>query len=285
MIPNENHYTYQHLVQINSMGLRGPELPQALEAGERRVLALGDSMIYGQGVAGSSTLPHHLQRHLQEKAQEGTHWRVINAGHRAYATNQELALLSELGPTIQPETVILFWYDNDFEEYDIAETCAEIEASGPRTFDVGGVLEGRRLWNWRFKQLVRHSALAMILHDRFRDGLHKGHPADFYENGFELLEARLEEFKAACADLGAKPVLVVIPRSSSILGDGQAAERALQVQAAARRHEISVIDLLPSLKSQYQEVRYLPILPYDGHYQGIANQRMAQEIAESLISE
>jgi hypothetical protein len=107
MVPGE-HYTYQHRVQVNSLGLRGPELA-AKRPGERRILFLGDSLTYGQGVADDETVPAALERALAERAPQ-QRWSVVNAGCRAYGTSHELGLLAELGARIQPDVVLLGWY-------------------------------------------------------------------------------------------------------------------------------------------------------------------------------
>lgn len=46
-------------VAINSLGMRGPELPPARD-GERRLLVLGDSMVWGYGVEAEQALPARL---------------------------------------------------------------------------------------------------------------------------------------------------------------------------------------------------------------------------------
>lgn len=282
MVPGEDHYTYEHLVEINALGLRGPEVPEELAENEVRILTLGDSMLYGQGVATSSTIPEQLERLLQEEDADGRLWRVINGGHRAYATNQELGLLRELGPRLRPKLVVLFWYDNDFEEFDLPATHADLEASGPRAFDVGAALEGSVLWKWKLKQIVRRSALAMIVHDRLRDGTKERKDAQFYADGFATLEQRLDEFSSLCAELGALPVLSVIPVASTLEVDGPAKTRAERVEQLARDRSIRVVELLPRLRDLRRELDSLPILPYDGHYLGVANRRMAEVLAPVL---
>jgi len=282
MVPGEDHYTYQHLVEINAYGLRGAEVPDELAPGERRILALGDSMTYGQGVASDQTVPQHLERLLQSRAPAGSHWRVINAGHRAYATNQELGLLEELGARLQPEIVILFWYDNDFGERDLVEVHAELESAGPRTFDVGGVLEGVTLLKWRLRQAVRRSALAMVINDRLQAATEPGPTPESFERGFVTLEDRLSEYVRLCTEIGARPVLAVIPRAGSLAAPGPSADRERRVQAAARAHGIEVVELLPGLRELYRERGSLPTLPHDGHYLGAANERMAAAVAAAL---
>lgn len=289
MIPGEDHYTYEHHVSVNALGLRGAEVPESKAPGERRVLVLGDSMVYGQGVADAATLPAHLEAILNETAASGPgaaglRWRVVNGGHRAYATNQELGLLEELGARLAPDAVLLLWYDNDFEEFDIPATCADLERSGPRTFDVGAALEGRVLWSWRFKQVVRRSALAMIVHDRVRDAIEEPKDEAFYAEGFARLEDRLARFVELCDARGARPLLAVIPTAGSVRGPGPSADRAARVEAAARRRGVEVVELLPGLRELLNELGRLPVLPYDGHYLGVANRRMAEVLAPVLAA-
>ena len=283
MLPGEDHYTYQHLVEVNSLGLRGPEVPQEKLESERRVLCLGDSMIYGQGVDDGSTLPAHLERTLAEGGASDSTWRVINAGHRAYATNQELALLEELGPALDPDAVVLFWYDNDFEEYDVEATHAELLASGTRVFDLGGPATDGALRSWRLKQLLRRSALIMYLHDLVRDSSQSPKSEEFYVEGFATLRQHLARYRALCEDSGWRPLLAVVPHASTLRGDGPVSARARRVQELASAARIEVVDLLPPLVRLTEELGRLPLLPYDGHYLGVANQRMAAPLADALL--
>jgi len=61
-----------HRVRINSLGFRGPEV--SLGAARPRVLFIGDSFTYGDGVDEESTLPAHVARRLGRRAE------VLNGG-------------------------------------------------------------------------------------------------------------------------------------------------------------------------------------------------------------
>ena len=50
MLPRDEHYTYEKFVKLNSLGFRGPEV-SSKGKNEYRILAIGDSHVYGQGVA------------------------------------------------------------------------------------------------------------------------------------------------------------------------------------------------------------------------------------------
>jgi hypothetical protein len=66
MVPNDFHYTYSFPVQLNSLGFRGPEVAVKLE-NEYRILAIGDSMVYGQGVDDEHIMTTRLQGILVQR--------------------------------------------------------------------------------------------------------------------------------------------------------------------------------------------------------------------------
>ncbi len=289
MVPGEAHYTYLHRVEVNALGLRGPELPPRRPEGdpgrERRVLALGDSLIYGQGVADRDTLPAWLERALSEADPDRGPWRVVNAGHRAYDTRQELALLEELGPEIAPDVVVVFWYWNDVSERDIPSTCARLEESGPVAFDTGAAMEGWTKTRWHLRQLVRKSALLMTLHD-VRQARITAEPVGegFLDAAMRRLAGYLARFKELAARDGFELVFCLIPDANVLAGPHPSADVAAAAAAEARAAELPVLDLLPSLEPLHEETGELPVIRYDGHYDAEANRRMANAVAEFLLA-
>jgi hypothetical protein len=283
MVPGESHYTYDHLVQINALGLRGEELPEARDPEELRILALGDSMIYGQGVSDGATLPWHLQEAMNAASEQTC--RVINGGHRAYSTNQEVGLLRELGPEIDPDIVILFWFENDYDEYNIESRCKELQASGPRTFDLGTQASGKALLAWQAKQLARRSAIVMQVHDYMMSNP-KGRPgAKWEEAGLIRLKGNLAEFSELCSTNGWQAVFAVIPHASALVPGGESSwqsQRGEQAKAAAQELGLTIVELEEPLRELTRESGRVPILPYDGHYVGAANRRMAEWLVQFL---
>src|SRR5207244_3077451 len=93
------------------------------------------------------------------------HVQVVNSGHRGYATHEELALLEELAPAIEPDVVVLCWYWNDVLETDIQEMYTWLLETGPVPFDTAHRLEGLHLAWWHVRQLGRKSALVVYLND------------------------------------------------------------------------------------------------------------------------
>src|SRR5262249_13952739 len=148
MVPDRDHFTYENPVHVNRLGLRGPDLAKKAP-GELRILCLGDSTTYGQGVAEEDTIPACLEAELARLSPPGSRRvRVVNGGVRGYGTKQELDLLEEVGPAIEPDLVLLLWYPNDLERPDLDSVCGKLERSGPVAFDTGTRMEGASLAWW-----------------------------------------------------------------------------------------------------------------------------------------
>ncbi len=271
------HYTYEHPVHVNALGLRGPEVEPKVP-GEVRVLALGDSLTYGQGVADDETLPAHLERELRER-DPTRRFTVVNAGLRAYDTRQELALFEELGEAIDPDVVILFWYWNDFYGRDLEATRARLEASGPVAFDTGTRIEGWERVKWSARQVLRASALVMFLHDAGSGFWAETHTEAETARGFSDLDPELERFAALARSRGARALVAAIPDPSTLEEPRLESSTTARVLGRARAHGLPTLDLEASLRPVGEERLSLFVLPFDGHYTSEGNRRMAVGVA------
>lgn len=106
--------------RINSLGLRGQELPAKSDA--QRVLVLGDSFVYGAGVPLADSLPAQLQ------GLAGDQFEFVNAGTPSYGTGRELAWLETYGELVSADEVLLaVFVGNDFTD--------NLELDAPRVID------------------------------------------------------------------------------------------------------------------------------------------------------
>jgi hypothetical protein len=282
MIPGV-HYTYQNPVHVNSLGLRGPELPPK-EPNEVRVFALGDSLVYGQGVGDAETIPAYLEEALETIDPLKRRWTVVNGGHRAFDTPQEIALLRDLRAAVQPDVVILFWYWNDLVERDVQRTYEGLRLRGPVAFDTAEKVEGWSYRKWQALQLVRRSALVMALHDAVvsrGDGFHE--PA-FVDYGMKRLSGYLDVLRALGEETGFDLVVATVPDANAIRGAHRSSPVADRVVALARQRAIPAARLLGTLREVFGGDERLPVIPYDGHYLPKANRVMAQEVAALIAA-
>lgn len=92
--------------RISRQGLRDVEHAAEKESGRQRILVLGDSFMYGDGVAIEETMPRQLAG-LKPDAE------IINAGVRGYDLGQEYLYYRTRGHAFDPDLVILAFFIND----------------------------------------------------------------------------------------------------------------------------------------------------------------------------
>jgi lysophospholipase L1-like esterase len=90
-------------VSINALGMRGPELrPKAV--GERRLLVLGDSMVWGYGVQAEQALPARLEHALRE---QGLVLAVGNGGVPGYGSKHVVQHQARLDAAFAPDAFVI----------------------------------------------------------------------------------------------------------------------------------------------------------------------------------
>jgi hypothetical protein len=98
-------------VSTNSHGFRGPEV-EAQRENTKTIVLIGDSILFGHGVADAELFSVSLQQRLQNNYPD-THWRVINTGVPGYNTVMEVETLRTKGLAFHPDLVILSIVPND----------------------------------------------------------------------------------------------------------------------------------------------------------------------------
>ena len=143
---------YAGLYTYNSDGIRDREVDRPAPPGEFRILAVGDSFTFGQGVAFDDCYPQRLQRELNRPG-AARRIRVINAGKAAANTDWEFRYLEGRGAVYQPDLVLVQFYANDVEY---------------REYQVDPVSRHeRRTWLSPINQLFSKSYALFFLRDHF----------------------------------------------------------------------------------------------------------------------
>ncbi|NQW26242.1 MAG: hypothetical protein HQ473_07770, partial [Cryomorphaceae bacterium] len=106
-IPDWSATTMGGKLNINSKGLRDREYEYAKPDGWRRILVLGDSFVWGYGVADDEIFTEYLERRFEK---EGTKCEVLNTGVSGWGTDQELLYLTRHGHKFHPDLVVLAFY-------------------------------------------------------------------------------------------------------------------------------------------------------------------------------
>jgi lysophospholipase L1-like esterase len=140
-------------VAINRLGLRGAELA-AKAAGERRVLVVGDSLVFGYGVEAEQALPARLEAALRTSGVQAV---VGNGGVPSYGSRHAVAHLARLDQPFAPDAfVVCSFLGND----------AIDDTSPQRTVYAGLMLQGP--WvrlvrtSWRTRLAYRSRAALWV---------------------------------------------------------------------------------------------------------------------------
>jgi lysophospholipase L1-like esterase len=94
-------------VDINSHGLRGPEITYEKSLDTFRILNLGDSVSMGWGVREEDTYGRQLESLLNEQGNGELRYEVINAGVPGWNLENALAYLQAEGLKYEPDLILL----------------------------------------------------------------------------------------------------------------------------------------------------------------------------------
>lgn len=108
LIKPDSHYEWQGIpVEINSRGLRSPEITYEKLPSTFRILNLGDSIVMGWGVSEEDTYGRILETMLNEEGSVDLRFEVINAGVPGWNLENALAYLQAEGLKYEPDLIVL----------------------------------------------------------------------------------------------------------------------------------------------------------------------------------
>jgi len=99
------HQDFAVTVEVNSHGLRDEEIKP--KGDRKRLLVLGDSFGWGYGVELEDRFDSLLDTRLSD-------WQIVNASVSGYGTDQQYLFLQDQGLALEPDAILLLFYENDF---------------------------------------------------------------------------------------------------------------------------------------------------------------------------
>lgn len=276
-------------VKINSHGMRGPERGPEKPAGVRRVLVLGDSVVFGLGLEDDAeTLPALLEQELCRRNEFVVE--CLDAAVCGWSPWQQQRFLEREGERWQPDLVLLSFVLNDVTE-----------RMGLAGFGGGGIgaqlasarTDPRHVWLAESGLYLSLRALASWLGDR-RDPAALQARAQRLTPYHLMLEpesrrvreawgpvlSELDSILAWCRARSLPLVLVVFPYTFQLsTPETDAPQRILA--AYARSRQLPCLDLLPRLLARQRRDALQPMeLFFDGlHPTALGNRLSAEEIA------
>ena len=281
LVPGDAAFTHEEPVRVNAWGMRGPETPAQAPPGTRRVLALGDSQTFGNGVAEDETWPSLLEARLEETA-PGVGWQVLNAGVSGTETWQHAIWLDRLLGRVEVDAVVLGFYVNAVMPR--SATPEAVGISNTWTKRVGYVAKRSAFFTFAWQSWQRLRAPEGAGDHEL--GVLRGEGGPGVAEGWAEVERSLAEMKARCDAEGIAFVIVVIPRRDQVTGAEPGRAYQARVVEIAAGLGIPVVDVLPALEIAWARAPGSLFIPWDGHNTGAANEvvvdAVASRLAESL---
>lgn len=267
-------------IRINAQGFRA-DREYSLEPppGVLRVVAVGDSFTFGNGVHVHEAWPAALERRLGAE--------VINLGVAGYGVDQQLLMLESRGLRFQPDVVLLGLHIPDI----FRNTHTVHSGAGKPRFRLGpeGALTltnvpvpppGSRpppaprpgplgqLWLWQMisAQLERHGV----------------------GEAWGLTEGILRRMETAASEADARLVVLLLPTQyaveGSLLERKKQAHTLGQVAEILQNNDIEHLDLTTALRARAEESPAPLFFPEDGHFTPAGHRVVAREV-EKLLGE
>ncbi len=267
------------------MGFRSPEVSAEKPDGAVRVLSLGDSQTFGNGVAQTEVYPAKLQEILsREPGFESVE--VINAGVQAYNTIQEVRTLQRHATVLHPDIVTLAFYINDISESRSRERGPALGARGE--LKRRGL---KRFTPYRLIYFVKRSRVVILVRDRFRRARASDDYAEIFagrtppdlEPAWELIEEHLALARDLAATRGFRLIVFPIPMSMEFRQDYPNEAYRSRFLGIADRLGIEHFDPTPELREGGATVED-NFIAWDGHINAATHRLIAERLARKILA-
>lgn len=288
-------------IETNSQGLRDREYSPTKGAGVlRRLLVLGDSMTFAEGVEAEQTFPKVLEQELARGSGPGR-FEVINAAVGGYGTDQELILFERLIPIYRPDEVLLaFFAVNDFDD-NLYGNLFTVEGNGLVRAPPSDASSPKYRYYRRqaiiqdvpgYQTLMRYSHLANFIRHRWSELEYSrafqtpsGDDPAREERAWRLTRRLLIAWRETARRHGIEPRLLIIPSWEQVRDgrDERTDRRTARVIALSRELGIPLVDPTQTLRAAARggdSVFY----PKDRHMTAAGHRVVARLLQECLFS-
>ena len=267
---------------LNSRGFRDRDFSYHKDNDTFRILVLGDSLSFGQGIKDiKDTFPKIIERRLNQDANDRSH-EIINTAQMGFNTKDHLKLWNDEGFKYDPDQVIIAYFHNDFsygQEIDGDKDTVWIKEAGKYLkkrsyvyffFDIKLVNYIKIFWKYKI----------MI---RFLDNSAKDD-----DSWKQELPQHIEEFKElleAIKEKGSRPLVIILPYN--FIGQDRPTERILEqfseIIRAAEDEDTDYIKIKSIDYALRDDKASLVVNKEDHHPNELAHKMMADEIYGHMI--
>lgn len=268
-----NNLEFKTLVQINSSNMRDHDYSEHKSPGVKRIVATGDSFVFGWGVNNYETVTELLEERYLRNME------VLNLGVSGYCASQQLEWLKTQGTKFEPDLVLFFTYGLPYLRKD-------------RYFLEQGILyrgtpqqlENKRILYYFQKNIYTYVLIGQAF-ARAKEKIKKiitqtpTEPKIFRPG--EIMTV-LESLKQLSSEFHFKPVLIYIPRKSELIYGFQSREGLSMMKSYSDKENWGFLDLTPALKEFWAQENKFPYFKLDDHWNVEGHRAAAKEIGKFL---
>jgi lysophospholipase L1-like esterase len=257
----------------NSLGFREREIPPKT-AGRERIVVVGDSFTWGQGIERSERFSNLLEANL------GARYEVFNFGRPGDDMPEHLDVL-EQALQVSPNFVVLQLYINDFETSGMRRPHAHplLPAGLDARLQESSILYDLLSGAWTHVQEATGLSEGYVhyMERSLRD-----------QNGLNSRKAfgQLRQFLERTHGVGIPVGVVLFPATDALGPNGKTYPFAYlhdRVKQTCADEHVLYLDLLP-MYSTFRNPSATWVSPFDAHPNAIANRRAAFEILAAFGS-
>jgi hypothetical protein len=245
--------------RTNNLGLRGDDVAFEKAAGGRRILCLGDSVTFGEGVREEDTWPAQLARRL------GPGTEVINAGIQGYDFNHEALYLLLHGRRLAPDVVVIAFFMNDAMQF--GATVDHHQGTTEAAHASSALAKASATW-----RLFERRRRVAERTERYLSDLRESFRGDIWRD----VKSRMPKVRELGERDGFRVVAVVFPLLHR-LDDYPLAAAHADVTATFTAAGIPVVDLLEPFRAYADEELW--VHPVDPHPNEIGHRIAAERLA------
>ena len=292
-VPGDIHYGYDQFIKLNSLGMRGREV-EAKKENEYRIIALGESQLYGLGISDEDLVTEILERELN-LTDPSKNYKAINFGVRAFALNQQASLLEEIYRTgLKPDHIVVFVYIYSFSKANITQHFKRHSHLDWYMLDLNEKPGTISLIKWRLTQLGRKIATIAWLHGLYKTWKDRNNLAGKLLIGkmdadtkqrVDYVHEQLSRLKTLVSKGGSSLTLAIIPLPSQLVREYPNELYIPCLRSIANMLDIPVFDFLSEFRALYEKNDRLPAAPFDAHYNAEAHRVMAASLTQHILSQ
>lgn len=262
--------------KVNSIGWRDKEHSFFKPLNTYRILGLGDSYLYGQGVFYDDICLSKLESSLNRSNNFSKKIETINRGRGGVNTADERDLLIVSGLSYHPDLVIVHFVLNDVEQ-DVFKQEPKVEFFMDYLsifMESDDISNYSYLWSWTRQRYLKHINGNAYIQQCLESYLNDTSKSAFVKNA-------LSDIKTICKENNARLLVVIFPFYYQLNGDYPFRPIHDHVKSYCDKESIPVLDLLPFYKNFNGPELW--VHPVDQHPNEIAHDIAAKAIYGFLM--